>query len=252
MLPARTPDQLLELARKLHRNGAIGFLLSGGFELDGKLPVTPFLAAIAKIKSETNLIINIHPGLLNSDEIAALADAGVDIVSIDVVGSTDTIQKILGLNKTVVDYALMLKAFACSKIPVIVPHILIGREQSKLDGELNALELISASRLRLDALVLLSLNPIKASDTQSFVSPSPRVVSEVIKCARAKFPTVPIYLGCMRDRRNPYLEQIAIESGVDGIVVPSNSTLRYARAQDIEIIKVEACCAVPLSLLAHM
>ena len=66
MLSASTPEKLMEVCRKLDENNAVGILLSSGYNKDGGLlNLKRMLPAIKKIKKETKLIINIHPGFVD-------------------------------------------------------------------------------------------------------------------------------------------------------------------------------------------
>ncbi|MBC7219861.1 MAG: radical SAM protein, partial [Hadesarchaea archaeon] len=44
--------------------GAVGVLLSGGFNAEGYVPFEPFLDTIEKIKEQTGLFISAHTGLV--------------------------------------------------------------------------------------------------------------------------------------------------------------------------------------------
>ena len=59
MLDGSSPEKLLETCYKLERNGAIGCLLSGGLDENAEIPFEEFFAAIAEIKKETDLVINV-------------------------------------------------------------------------------------------------------------------------------------------------------------------------------------------------
>ncbi|MBU2565322.1 MAG: radical SAM protein, partial [Candidatus Thermoplasmatota archaeon] len=58
MIPSETPEKLTKVCRKLDENNAVGILLSGGYNKDGKLlNLERMLPAVKKIKKETKLII---------------------------------------------------------------------------------------------------------------------------------------------------------------------------------------------------
>ena len=71
---------LMDLSKK----GGVGALISGGCEPDGSVPLIGFLDTIKKVKTDTNLIINTHTGLLNIDTVKMLAESKIDIVSFDI------------------------------------------------------------------------------------------------------------------------------------------------------------------------
>ena len=76
--------------------GGTGVLLSGGCNPVGRVDFSGFHDTIRDIKYETGLILNIHTGLVDTAESAALVDAGVDVISFDMVGSTETIHRVYG------------------------------------------------------------------------------------------------------------------------------------------------------------
>ena len=136
MQSANTPEQLKTLCIELAQNGANGILISGGCDANGSVPLENFMDIIAAIKRETNLIVNVHTGLIADIQTAQrLANTGADVASVDIVGDTETIQEIYGLDKTPNDYRLTLSFLFEGSIPNIVPHICIGLNHGELKGE---------------------------------------------------------------------------------------------------------------------
>ena len=129
------------MCSKLKRDGAEGCLVSGGCLPDGSVPLDRFVNAIGKIKRELGLTIFVHTGIIKPETAVALKKAGVDAALIDVIGSTETIKKTLNLNLTPQDYADSLKAIANSGLN-FVPHVIVGLNDGKLDGEFEALKMV--------------------------------------------------------------------------------------------------------------
>ena len=48
MIPATTPDELYAVSKHINSQGAVGFLLSGGFTKDSKLPLDNYYGTINK------------------------------------------------------------------------------------------------------------------------------------------------------------------------------------------------------------
>ncbi len=248
MTHAETPIKLWELCEELNREGKIGVLLSGGYDKEAMVPFTEFLPIIKRIKEKTNLILNVHTGLVNEEIAMQLGEAGVDIVSFDIVGDKTTIHEVYGLEKTPEDYFKSIKFLTKSKIPYIVPHICIGLKQGTLSGEIRALKLISSTNPSL--IVLLGLVPTIDTPMQE-VTPNAQNIAKIIATTRILFPNTPISLGCMRPGKKVriQIDQYAIDAGINRIEIPTYRAIQYATQKGLEIRKYHSCCAVPINLL---
>ena len=248
MVNAGTPEALYSFLKRLTENGGIGALISGGSTHEGKVPLAPFLPTLARIKKETDLILNVHTGFIEKNEAEALFEAGVDVVSCDVVGDRETAQKVYGLNKGPEDHKETLCALKEAGIPYIVPHVTVGLHFGDLKGESNALRMIREV-ITPDSIVINVLIPTKGTPMESFSPPSNKDVLEVIWKAVELFD-VPVCLGCMRPRNNPELEVQGREMGLAGIVLPTRGG-RKEIEKKVECRVAEVCCAV-LPLLDNM
>ncbi len=249
MLSAETPEKLWETCKKLDAEGSIGCLISGGYDEHAMLPFTAFLPTIKKIKENTNLILNVHTGLVSEDIAQLLGEAGVDIVSFDIVGDKQTIQEVYGLDKTPEDYLKSLKFLVHSKIPYIVPHICIGLNKGVLSGELHALNLIKDINPNL--IVLLGLIPTVDTPMQGIPPPSPHQIAKIIAITRILFPKTPLSLGCMRPgkRLRTQIDLYAVQAGINRIEIPTQKALQWATQRGLHIHKYNSCCAVPIERL---
>jgi hypothetical protein len=128
-----------------------------------------------------------------------------------------------------------------------VPHICIGLHAGEIKGEREALEL--ASEISPKALVLLVLVPTIGTKFEHINGPSSMEVGELIAETRLKFPNTTLALGCMRPRnvKRVELELQALRSGVDRIEIPHKQTLKAAREFGLQVGRLDACCAVPMS-----
>jgi len=244
ILPCSTPDVLFTTCSRLAANGARGALISGGYNANGYVPLGPFLEAIARIKRELGLFLNVHTGLIPHELARELGRAGVDMASVDLIGSEETIELVLGIEKTTRDYERTLKELK-QAVPHVVPHICIGLHGGRIKGEAKALEI--AAKIQPAALVFLVLTPTPGTRFEKVSPPSPSEVGRVIADARSKFPKATLALGCMRPRgdRRAEFELQALRSGVDRIEIPSEQTIEAARKLGLDVRRLEACCAVP-------
>lgn len=241
MRPVKNPKELIRTALKLQSENATGFLLSGGCDKTGGVPLNQFYRALKTVKKDTNLIVNIHPGFIDKKEAELLANTGIDCVSVDVIGSDKTIREVIGLDKTIEDYKKLLKMLYYSNLNV-VPHICIGLHYGKLNGEFTAIEMLKT--IEPFAIVLNSLMPTKGTEMANVQPPSSKDILAVIRKTRASFPRASLLLGCMRTRRDDGVEQAAIEAGVNGIVNPRKSTVEKLKSKSYELKIIKTCCAV--------
>lgn len=252
MLSAETPEKLKDIGLKLSENGANGALLSGGCDENGAVRFDNFINVISDLKSETDLILNIHTGLITDPSLMKqLAKAGIDVASVDVVGDNDTIRQIYGLEKSVEDYEIGLRILIESGISCIVPHICIGQYFGKLKGEFNAIEILKNLHEEYgefpDKIVFIVFIPTRDTLMQDAGAPSINDISTVIENARTVFPDISIILGCMRPKttdEDRNIEIACLEAGVNGIVLPSKKTLEFAELQGYKLNKYETCCAI--------
>ncbi len=242
MHPANTPEKLFDLCVKLKKDGASGCLVSGGCMPDGSVPLKQFIPSIKRIKQELGLTVFVHTGIIDLQTAFSLKDSGVDAALIDVIGSDETIQKIYSLNVTVKDYADSLKALQRANLNFI-PHIIVGLNDGKLDGELKALQI--TSMIQPSALVIIAFMPIHGTVMAKTKPPSPNDIAKVTATARLMFPDTPMVLGCMRPKGKLRSENdvLALKAGVNAIAFPSEEAVRYAQNKGYEISFSSHCCA---------
>ena len=242
MIPATTPSDLLSVAEALAERGANGFLLSGGSDNAGRIRIADFVGAIKEIKATTDLKINAHVGLASSNELRSMVDSGIDTFSVDVYGSDETIKEVLGLDASVEDY---LKAVSDLKGlgARVAPHICVGIHGGAAKGEIPAIELLK--RYEPETLVLISLIPTRGTPYQSVSPPSHELIASVIRKARRELPGTRLLLGCMRSKLDRSSEFAFVKAGLDGIVLPSSSTVDRLKDEGYALKKRSVCCAIP-------
>jgi hypothetical protein len=242
MHPALVPEELFELCSKLKRDGAVGCLVSGGCLRDGSVPLNRFMPVLEKIKRELGLTVFVHTGILSVEAAVALKKAGVDAALIDVIGSTETIKKTLNLSVTPKDYAYSLKALEKSGLN-FVPHVIVGLNEGKLDGELGALKMVR--EVKPSALAIIAFMPIHGTAMEKTPPPKPVDIAKVTSMARLMFPESPLILGCMRPKGTARSETdvLALKAGVDAVAFPSEEAIKYAESKGWKTSFSSFCCA---------
>lgn len=243
MIAATTPKALIQKCRALARSGQVGVLLSGGSDLQGRLPWEVFYEAIWKVKSETNLFISVHTGFLDYATAIALKQAGVDQALIDVMGDEETAKKIYHLDglERVLDSLENLFASGLD----VVPHIVAGLTYGRIQGEYEALKIIS--RFHPAALVIVVLTPLKGTPMATISPLPPAEVARLVARARLLMPQVPISLGCERPRNKEgrLMEELALHAGATRMAVWSNESLELAVSLGLKPRFQLTCCSVP-------
>jgi len=239
MTPVGSADDLIRLAKKLEADGAEGMLVSGGCDKNGKIPLGPFLPALKRIKLETRLQINLHTGLVGSDEASQIAATGADCISFDLVQDPEVIRERLHLALGPEAYVGTLTALFSSGVKRVVPHLLVGLSGKEKKFELGAIEV--ASQHPIAGMVILALIPTRGTPMESARPPSDDHLLEILERAFDALD-VPVMLGCMRPRGNWELETKAIELGVRRIAMPSPRTEVWAKARGYRVTKRPSCC----------
>lgn len=242
MHPALTPKATLDLAKQLKQNGASGCLISGGCLPDGTVPLDKFVPALKHIKQEFGLTVFVHTGILSQKTAVGLKQAGVDAALIDVIGSEETVSKVYNLKVSVSDYANSLKALDSSGLN-FVPHVIVGLNEGELDGEYEALKMIS--QVNPSAIVIIAFMPIHGTEMAETSPPKPLDIAKVIATARQMFPQTPIVLGCMRPKGTlrSQTDVLALKAGADAIAFPSQEAIRYAQSKGYKTLFSSFCCA---------
>jgi len=250
MIHADSPDSLLSICMKLHQKGAVGCLISGGFDKSAKVPLDKFIDTLKTVKNSTNLILNLHTGLISKTLATQLGDIGIDIVSFDITGDDYIIKEIYGLNKSKFDYKNSLIGILESKIKFVAPHICIGLNPNNIFSEFESLSLIKD--LNPELIVLIAFIPTHGTSMESIPPPTPLYISKIISLTRFMFPKSEIALGCMRPKKHNLkfeTEKLAFHSGINRIVLPSRSISNYIHSNGFIINRYHSCCALPNAFL---
>lgn len=240
MIDARDPEDLLRFA--FGSKDILGFLLSGGCQNEGRLDFSRHLQAVKRITTETDLVVNVHTGMIELEGAKELVEAGLMLASVDVVGDPEVVKEVYGVEA--VDPAVTLKALKEAGFSTIVPHVCIGLKGGILSHEFKALEKIKSSGVEPAAIVFISLIPTRGTEYENSPVVGDDDQLKVIETARDMFPDTPLMLGCMRSKKDRNIEKLAILSGVDGVVLPSKQTIEWAQEKGFFVKRHDTCCAL--------
>ena len=246
MKPARSPDELIQLCEELSKQGSKGVLISGGANKHGFVPLIKYADALKVIKERFGLKVVVHTGLIDKETAKILADAHIDAAMLDVIASQDTIEKVYHINATPEKYEESIRLLSEFNIP-IVPHVVVGLNYGILDGELEALQMLS--KYNPDAVVIVALMPLEGTPMESVIPPSPETIAKIITIARLAFPEKPVMLGCARPKgyHKEETDILAIRAGVNGIAYITDAGVEEAQSLDLKIIHKELCCSLIIS-----
>ena len=184
MHDASSPGELLEFGRRLKQQGGEGLLISGGSLKDGSVPLLDYLDPIRELK-QMGLSIAVHTGLVSKELAQGLADAGVDIAMIDIIGSDETIRDVYHLQAPAAAFEESLRLLTDSGVST-APHVVIGLDFGQIKGEIAALEMIS--RYPVASVVLVVLTPEAGTPMGKTAPPSPRAAEQDFRQGASDVP----------------------------------------------------------------
>ena len=216
------------------------FLLSGGCNFDGDVPINNYLDTIKQLKQE-GYKLNAHIGIMDENYIEKVCKY-IDIVSFDLVFDKETIEEVYKINKTKEDYIKTYETI--KKYSDVSPHICIGLKGGKIKGEYEIIKYLSQSPP--DKLTFIVLIPTKNTEYENVQPPELNQVANVLCEARISMPNTIINLGCMRPRGKyrKELDKLALDCGVNKIVLPSKSARIRANQLDLNILETKECCVL--------
>ena len=243
MHSALTPAQLYSTAKDLHAKGARGILISGGFTQDGFLPIRPFLPTIKKIKKDFDLVISLHPGLVDKVLASEIRRSNIDIVDYELIIDSDVIKDVKGLNKSPSDYVKSLELLIKFGPTYVAPHLPIGLRYGEIVKEKEAIAFLMDYEPYLVAF--LTFIPTINTMMEDCGFPEKDDVIKLFSYARRLKGE--IAMGCMRPSiYKDETDQVLIEKGlIDRIAIPRNKIIKK---YNLRVIK--ACCSVPREFLS--
>jgi hypothetical protein len=241
MVDVRAKDSLYNFGISLWNSGGKGILVSGGCDQNGTIPISEnILDQIAKLKSETDLMFNMHTGLISKEMVLKIEKSGADRISFDVLGDDSTIREVLKLNKTVQDFLDSYTYLAESNMEII-PHVLAGFHFGEIRGERRAIEI--AAGFDPKKVVLIILIPTRGTQMENIPIPKNEEILSIAGYMKERLDG-DLILGCMRSKGNFELEKEILKLGFRGIVLPSSRTLAYVNEMGWEAQWLDHCCAL--------
>ncbi len=218
-------------------SGVKSYLVSGGCDRAGRVPLLPQREELAVLKGQGRL--NLHVGLVSESEAAELGRLA-DTVSFDFVGDDGTIREVYGLDRTVGDYLAAYRALR--RVTRVVPHICVGLARGRLRGEYRALDLLAEEGC--EALAVIVFRPTRGTAFADRTSPPVAEVAEFLARARLTLPRTPLHLGCLRPggTYRTRLDTLAVRAGVNRIVQPAPAARAWAGASGLRLVPADECC----------
>lgn len=244
MIPATSPEALeAEVRRIAGARHLRGFLLSGGSNRRNEIPYARYWPTIARLKRDLpGIEVAVHTGLIDAPRARAMAEAGVDLAMIDIIGAQETVREVYHLDRPVADFETSLAAL-CDAGLRVAPHIVMGLHFGALRGERRALEICLSQPI--SALVLVVVMPQPGQDAR-FAAPDADAVGRFFLDARKAAPDLTVTLGCARPhgtaRRR--IDAYAVMAGLDAIAFPSDGAIALARALGRPVTPDPTCCAL--------
>lgn len=241
MVDVSKKGSLLQFGISHAEAGGKGFLLSGGCDSNGAVPFPAHIfQELSEIKDTTDLTINMHVGLLDDKTARRISSSQVDNVSFDLVLDDETISEVLHIDRPSGDYVKTLDLLDGYGIPVS-PHILAGLNFGTISWEFDAVK--ELSRRHYENVILIILIPTKGTGMHTVEPPENGMVLALAREMRRALDGR-LVLGCMRPKGSIEIEMGLLDSGFDGIVLPSRRTLGYIDEKGWEIQKHNKCCCM--------
>lgn len=242
MYHATSPEELVDIGKKLKGKGAKGLLLTGGSQTDGRVDFSQFFDAMNHLKTNLGFKLAIHSGLINKEDSRVMADIGVDIAMIDIIGDDETIKDIYKLNRGIQDFEESLFNL-CSAGIKVVPHLVIGLKEGKIVGEEYALTMIRKHPI--SSLVLVIFKPLKGTEMENVISPDLQDIKKLFIKARVMFYDTPLLLGCAKPWGKKGIETdiLAVKCGFNGIAFPSDGIVTFSKTMGLEPKVYSDCCS---------
>ncbi|TNE55298.1 MAG: radical SAM protein [Bacteroidetes bacterium] len=243
MIPLNRKEGLFSMCQRLAANGTESVLISGGSLKTGEVPFIRHIDDIRRVKEELGLRIIMHTGLIRDEkEVAALKDAGVDGVALDIIGSNETIREVYHLDATVEDFDRSLELLAKYGLS-LRPHIILGLHYGKFLGEYQALDMIA--KYPVHSLVVVILVPMSDTNMWGIDPPDTGEVADFFVKARLRMPDTNIMLGCARPLGDykKIVDKAAVEAGFNGIAYPAEGVVAHAKEMGLKTVFFENSCS---------
>lgn len=242
--------QLPAMSDDLKAAGLKGVLISGGCDVNGSVPLSPYVDDISKFRKSTDILVNVHTGLITDPELPiCLKEAHVDRVSFDYVGDINVARSVYGIDPPAAAYYDSLQSLMNAGLSVS-PHITIGLDFGRIGHEIPALKdiirLAQTSDGELNSVVFLILIPTPGTPMQDVTPPDPHAIETIFRYAKEHLNNIPWKLGCMRPRKDENyahtVEMLALKYGASGMVGLTRRTREYMKQSGITLDNTGGCC----------
>ncbi len=238
-----TPETLFERCKQIKEKGGEGVLISGGSDSEGYVPLEIFGDAIRQVKTELEIEVVVHTGLVNEQTAQSLAEAKIDAAMLDIIGDERVSREVYHIENGPNKMRQSLNILESYKIPT-VPHVLVGLDYGRLGGELEALEMIAQGSPA--AVVIIALSPVRKTAMEGVTPPSPEDIGRILTIARLGMRDSPTLLGCARPMGQHKIDTdlVAIKSGTNGIALISQEGVDMARSLNLDPVFLDVCCSL--------
>jgi uncharacterized radical SAM superfamily protein len=243
MEPTTSPERLFERCHEIKKLGGQGVLISGGSDSKGYVPLERFTDSIQRVKSELDLEVVVHTGLVSEKTAQGLAEAQIDAAMLDIIGDEHVSRTVYHIDDGPRKMRQSLDIMEGLGIPT-VPHVLVGLDYGRLAGEIEALDMIAQGNPA--AVVVIALSPLRKTPMEGVTPPSPDDIGRVMTVARLGMKEVPLLLGCARPMGDHKIEtdKYAISSGVNGIALISQDGADFAHKKGLNTVFLDVCCSL--------
>ncbi|MDD2431702.1 MAG: hypothetical protein PHC96_08445 [Firmicutes bacterium] len=216
---------------KAEESSENSYLISGGFDKLGRLPLYENKEFLLKLNKQGRL--NIHPGFLREEDLELLKELE-PVVSFDFIQDSKLIREVNHLPYTPLDYLNQYKSMVDAGLKV-VPHILLGL------GEKDEETLEKVAELNPEKAVLLIFRPTRNTPLKKREPPELTKLARIWERFRENYHGE-LILGCMRPGGNYRVkaDYLAQKIGFDGIVKPAKP-VKDALAKEATTTRL--CCA---------
>ncbi|MHB1275467.1 MAG: radical SAM protein [Candidatus Humimicrobiaceae bacterium] len=240
------------ISKKAQSDTLKGFLISGGFDKEGRLPLNYYFESIKKIKNMyPHLRIYAHTGFVEADEAIKIKESGIDGVLVNVISSRDAIETVYNLPGYLPqDYYRTLENLKKAGNKT-APHIIIGLNNGIVRSEFETVRQIAD--IGADCLIFaivkklskkINFPEIKNTSGEN-KEIDPKEIISLISFAQKLMPGTPISLGCARPaiKKRGQLEIDLLKNGINIIAFPSQEAINYVITEKIRYKFEETCCA---------
>jgi uncharacterized radical SAM superfamily protein len=227
MIPVE-PGTVVSTCKTLEKKGVTGCLISGGCDLSGKVPLP--LNDLLQVKRETDLLLNVHTGLVDCTTAEKLRE--IDPYISFEVPTPYVLKNLYRVEATQADYFASLALLNGLKV---VPHMMVGFDSP--EKEIQTMKVIK--KMGFSSLVVIVFTPTRRTPFFNAEVNTKKVI-QTIKAARDLF--LRLCLGCMRPRVKALEECVLL---FDGIVAPTEWARKKVEKAGIPVVIKETCCVIP-------